>query len=141
MNTQYAIRNTSHPPLRVALDTSFAGLNPTGVGKYSRRLVEHIGYLAQSRNVRVRCYGPCQTGDLHGRALGGLYYEWPSYTQVALPLFLTKYHPDVVHSTSHLGPTWGPGRRVVTVHDVIFRRYPEDYDKLWLATTRALLPR
>src|SRR5207244_1044139 len=40
-----------------------------------------------------------------------------------------------------LGPTWGRGRRVVTVHDVIFRRYPEDYNKLWLAITRALLPR
>jgi alpha-1,3-rhamnosyl/mannosyltransferase len=35
---------------------------------------------------------------------------------------------------------WGPGRLIVTVHDLIFRRYPEDYDPVWLALTRLTLP-
>jgi len=35
---------------------------------------------------------------------------------------------------------WGPGRLIVTVHDLIFMRYPEDYHRGWLITTRALLP-
>jgi glycosyltransferase involved in cell wall biosynthesis len=54
---------------------------------------------------------------------------------------LAAFRPAVVHSTSHLGPLWGPGRRVVTVHDLIFRRYPQDYNPAWLAITLSLLPR
>jgi alpha-1,3-rhamnosyl/mannosyltransferase len=40
-----------------------------------------------------------------------------------------------------MGPLWGPGKVIVTVHDLIFMRYPEDYQAGWLAITRALLPR
>src|SRR5205085_11255695 len=36
---------------------------------------------------------------------------------------------------------WGPGRLVVTVHDLIFRRFPRDYNPLWLKPTELLLPR
>jgi glycosyltransferase involved in cell wall biosynthesis len=35
---------------------------------------------------------------------------------------------------------WGPGKLIVTVHDLIFRRYPEDYNPVWLALTRLTLP-
>lgn len=127
--------------LKVALDTSFAGLNQTGVGLYSRRLAEHINKIAGSRQIALRCYGPACGADQQRRLLGGIYQEWTTYTQAALPVQLAKYRPDVVHSTSHLGPLWGPGRKVVTVHDVIFRRYPGDYNQAWLAITRVLFPK
>ena len=93
-----------------------------------------------SRGITSRCYGPA-CPRRRPRLLGGLYQEWPTYTQFALPLQLAKYRPDVVHSTSHLGPLWGPGQKVVTVHDVIFERYPQDYNPAWLAVTRALFPK
>lgn len=67
--------------------------------------------------------------------------EWPPYTQGVLPLLLSRQRPHVVHSTSHIGPLWGPGRLVVTVHDLIFCRFPADYDPLWLRITLTLLPR
>ena len=125
--------------LRVALDTSFAGVNETGVGLYSRRLACGLDALARAGEIALRCIGPSCPGE---RPLvpGGVYREWPSYTQLYLPVALAKYRPHVVHSTSHLGPLWGPGRKVVTVHDLIFRRYPNDYNPLWLAITRAALP-
>jgi glycosyltransferase involved in cell wall biosynthesis len=127
--------------LRVALDTSFAGLNPTGVGLYSRRLVAGIAALSATRRVEMRCFGPSCLDSSPLRPLGGLYQEWPTYSQVALPAMLAAFRPGVVHSTSHIGPLWGPGRRVVTVHDLIFRRYPDDYNSSWLAITLFLLPR
>ena len=47
----------------------------------------------------------------------------------------------MVHSTSHIGPLWGPGKLIVTVHDLIFMRYPEDYSRGWLAMALLILPR
>ncbi len=125
--------------MRVALDTTFAGVNPTGVGIYSRRLAEHISTIARDQGMSFRCYGPSCVSSSR-KVLGGLYQEWPTYTQGVLPLLLAQRPPDVVHSTSHLGPLWGPGRLVVTVHDLIFRRYPSDYNAMWLRITRTLLP-
>jgi alpha-1,3-rhamnosyl/mannosyltransferase len=46
-----------------------------------------------------------------------------------------------VHSTAFVGPLWGPGRLVVTVHDTIYHRYPADYDPLWLRVIETLVPR
>jgi alpha-1,3-rhamnosyl/mannosyltransferase len=57
-----------------------------------------------------------------------------------LPIRLLRNKPNITHSTSHIGPVWGPGKRVVTVHDLIFRRYPQDYNPIWLLITRLTLP-
>lgn len=125
--------------LTVALDTTFAGVNPTGVGLYSRQLHRHIALLAAPRNLRLQCYGPA-CGDHAHATLSGLLQELVPYTQGILPLRLLRSRPSIVHSTSHLGPLWGPGKLVVTVHDLIFMRYPADYDLGWLLITRTLLP-
>jgi glycosyltransferase involved in cell wall biosynthesis len=126
--------------VRVALDTTYAGVNPTGVGIYSRRLAEHMAVEARERGWRFDCYGPSCAGG-RGTVLGGIYQEWPTYTQGVLPVRLVAKRPDVVHSTSHIGPVWGPGLRVVTVHDLIFRRFPGDYNPFWLKPALFLLPR
>lgn len=127
--------------LRVALDSSFAGVNRTGVGLYSRNLATQMRRIAPGSGTRVRCYGPaCSLSGRQSNALGTM-QEWPVYTQLALPLLLERYRPDIVHSTSHLGPLWGRGKLIVTVHDLIFLRYSEDYSRGWLAITKALLPR
>ncbi|MDQ3928905.1 MAG: glycosyltransferase family 4 protein [Chloroflexota bacterium] len=126
-------------PLRIALDTSYAGVNPTGVGLYSRRLASTMRRLAPASGVSLHCYGPSCERSQH--TLISTMQEWPLYTQGVLPLLLASKRADVVHSTSHIGPLWGPGRLVVTVHDLIFRRFPADYDPIWLRITLALLPR
>ncbi len=134
-------RKQAPRPLRVALDTTFAGVNQTGVGLYSHNLAAQMRRLAISSGAEVRCYGPtCRLSETPGNLLGTM-QEWPIYTQIALPLLLERYAPHVVHSTSHLGPLWGRGRLIVTVHDLIFRRYPDDYNQGWLVITKALLPR
>lgn len=128
-------------PLRIALDTTYAGVNRTGVGLYSRRLAAHLRAEAGNQHLDVRCYGPaCQDATARS-AIRHVAQEWPVNTHGLLPLRMAAFRPDIVHATSHIGPLWGPGRLVVTVHDLIFMRRPEDYNSLWLAITRATLPR
>lgn len=126
--------------LRVALDATYAGTNPTGVGLYSARLAAKLEERSAQLGLDLRCYGPaCSFGKQN--IITGTMQEWPVYTHGILPLRLLRQRPAIVHSTSHIGPIWGPGKLIVTVHDLIFMRYPEDYDPAWLALTRAILPR
>ena len=125
--------------LRVALDTTYAGVNPTGVGLYSRRLAEHLSRLEKQEQLRLRCFGPA-CGPESTPTMRDLVQEWPPYTHGVLPARLLGFRPDLVHSTSHIGPLWRPGKLVVTVHDLIFLHDPQDYPAIWLAVTRLLLP-
>ncbi|HYP40274.1 MAG TPA: glycosyltransferase family 1 protein, partial [Chloroflexia bacterium] len=102
-------------------------------------LARTIRDLAPQASLKLRCYGPSCNRPQH--ELICTMQEWPFYTQGVLPLLLVRHRPDVVHSTSHIGPLWGPGKLVVTVHDLSFRRFPADYNPLWLRMTLALLPR
>jgi len=135
------VRSSGESHLRVALDTSFAGVNPTGVGLYAARLAAELRNQSTAYGLDLKCFGPaCKPEGVRSGLLGTL-QEWPTYTHALLPARLLAFHPQVVHSTSHIGPLWGPGRLIVTVHDLIFMRFPEDYQPGWLAITRALLPR
>jgi glycosyltransferase involved in cell wall biosynthesis len=52
---------------------------------------------------------------------------YPLWEQVALPLFIKKLKPDLLHCTSNTAPLWGNTPLVLTLHDVIFlekRREP-----------------
>jgi glycosyltransferase involved in cell wall biosynthesis len=128
--------------MRVAFDTTFAGINPTGVGVYSRQLLATLRRQAARQHdpaFRVQGFGPAAyPTPAHWRDLA---LENPLTTQVALPLALLAWRPDIVHSTAFVGPLWGPGRLVVTFHDTIYHRYPADYDPLWLRVIETLAPR
>jgi glycosyltransferase involved in cell wall biosynthesis len=88
--------------------------------------------------LSVRAFGPAAyPAPAHWRDLA---LENPLTTQVALPLALLAWRPDIVHSTAFVGPLWGPGRLVVTVHDTIYHRYPADYDPLWRRVIETLVP-
>jgi glycosyltransferase involved in cell wall biosynthesis len=127
--------------LRVALDTTYAGVNPTGVGLYSRWLAEALGALAAGQHLTLKCYGPACRREAERAGATSIAQEWPIYTHGVLPVRLSAFRPNVAHSTSHIGPLWGPGKLVVTIHDLIFLRRPEDYNRAWLGLTMALLPR
>ncbi|MDQ5824977.1 MAG: glycosyltransferase family 4 protein [Chloroflexota bacterium] len=96
--------------------------------------------MASQQHLSLRCFGPACRAAGRNTNLLDLVQEWPLYTQGVLPMRLARFRPQVVHSTSHIGPVLGPGKLIVTVHDLIFRRHPEDYPRAWLATTNLLLP-
>lgn len=129
-----------HERLRVALDTTYAGVNKTGVGHYTARLRDELLRNAERFGISLKCYGPACSDLSQPTTFRQLAQEWPTSTQLAVPIALLRNKPTLVHSTSHIGPLFVPGKAIVTVHDLLFRRYPAEYNRYWLLITRALLP-
>jgi glycosyltransferase involved in cell wall biosynthesis len=51
--------------------------------------------------------------------------QWVLGEQALLPSMAARAGADLVHSLASTGPAWGRFRRVVTVHDLIYARFPE----------------
>lgn len=51
--------------------------------------------------------------------------EWVRGEQQLLPRLAARAAVDVLHSLASTAPAWGRFRRVVTIHDLIYRVYPE----------------
>jgi glycosyltransferase involved in cell wall biosynthesis len=45
--------------------------------------------------------------------------------QAVVPVAALRARVDLLHSLGNFGPLWGPRRRVVTTHDLIYLRHPE----------------
>lgn len=96
--------------------------------------------MARQQHLSLRCFGPACRPSHRTTSPLDMVQEWPLNTHGILPVRLARFRPQVVHATSHIGPVLGPGKLIVTVHDLIFRRHPEDYPRAWLAITNLLLP-
>jgi glycosyltransferase involved in cell wall biosynthesis len=57
-------------------------------------------------------------------------FQWVAGEQTVLPAFAGRAGVDLVHSLASTAPVWGPFRRVVTVHDLIYARFPEAHPGL-----------
>ena len=51
--------------------------------------------------------------------------QWVLGEQVLLPRLAAREGVELVHSLASTAPVWGRFRRVVTVHDLIYARFPE----------------
>ncbi len=51
--------------------------------------------------------------------------QWVRGEQLLLPRLAARAGVDLVHSLASTAPAWGRFRRVVTVHDLIYARFPE----------------
>ncbi len=66
--------------------------------------------------------------------------QWVLGEQVLLPALAARARVDLVHSLASTAPVWGPFRRVVTVHDLIYARCPEAHAGLRDRGMRVLVP-
>jgi glycosyltransferase involved in cell wall biosynthesis len=66
--------------------------------------------------------------------------EWVRGEQQLLPRLAARAGVDLVHSLASTAPAWGRFRRVVTVHDLIYRRFPEAHMGLRALGMRVLVP-
>jgi glycosyltransferase involved in cell wall biosynthesis len=66
--------------------------------------------------------------------------EWVRGEQALLPRLAAREGVDLVHSLASTAPLWGRFKRVVTVHDLIYRRYPEAHAGLRSIGMRVLVP-
>lgn len=79
---------------------------------------------------------PTVTVPVYGRRRS----SWVRGEQVLLPRLAERAGVDVVHSLASTGPSWGSFRRVVTIHDVIYRIHPEAHAGWRSLAMRALVP-
>jgi glycosyltransferase involved in cell wall biosynthesis len=66
--------------------------------------------------------------------------QWVLGEQALLPVLAARARVDLVHSLASTAPAWGPFRRVVTVHDLIYARFPEAHSGLRDRGMRVLVP-
>jgi glycosyltransferase involved in cell wall biosynthesis len=79
---------------------------------------------------------PTITVPVYGRRRS----SWVRGEQVLLPRLAHRAGVDVVHSLASTAPSWGSFRRVVTIHDVIYRIHPEAHAGWRSLAMRALVP-
>jgi glycosyltransferase involved in cell wall biosynthesis len=66
--------------------------------------------------------------------------QWVAGEQTLLPWLAMRAGVDLVHSLASTAPLWGPFRRVVTVHDLIYARFPEAHPGLRGKGMKMLVP-
>lgn len=66
--------------------------------------------------------------------------QWVLGEQTLLPALAARAGVDLVHSLASTAPAWGRFRRVVTVHDLIYARFPETHGGLREKGMRVLVP-
>jgi glycosyltransferase involved in cell wall biosynthesis len=66
--------------------------------------------------------------------------EWVRGEQQLLPRLAMNAGVDLLHSLGSTAPARGPFRRVVTIHDLIYMRYPEAHGRIRAAGMARLVP-
>jgi glycosyltransferase involved in cell wall biosynthesis len=66
--------------------------------------------------------------------------QWVLGEQTLLPALAARTGVDLVHSLASTAPLWGPFRRVVTVHDLIYARFPDAHAGIRDKGMRVLVP-
>jgi glycosyltransferase involved in cell wall biosynthesis len=66
--------------------------------------------------------------------------QWVIGEQALLVPLAARARVDLMHSLASTAPAWGPFRRVVTVHDLIYARFPEAHSGLRDRGMRVLVP-
>jgi glycosyltransferase involved in cell wall biosynthesis len=66
--------------------------------------------------------------------------QWVLGEQTLLPRLAARAGVDLVHSLASTAPLWGRFRRVVTVHDLIYARFPEAHSGLRERGMKVLVP-
>jgi glycosyltransferase involved in cell wall biosynthesis len=79
---------------------------------------------------------PAVTVPVHSRNR----VQWVLGEQTLLPPMAARARVDLVHSLASTAPLWGPFRRVSTVHDLIYARFPDAHSGLRDRGMRLLVP-
>ncbi len=66
--------------------------------------------------------------------------QWVAGEQLLLPRLAARERVDLVHSLASTAPAWGRFRRVATVHDLIYARFPEAHAGIRDLGMRVLVP-
>ena len=65
---------------------------------------------------------------------------WVLSDQLLLPPIAARKRIDLLHSVANVAPAWGPYRRLLTVHDLIHRTFPDAHEGLRARALSVLMP-
>ncbi|MCD6063932.1 MAG: glycosyl transferase, group 1 family protein [Flavipsychrobacter sp.] len=132
--------------MNIAFDAKRAFQNTTGLGHYSRTLItslaegfpQHQYYLAAPKLTSL--YDHSALPNVHDLTPSGVAKFFPSaWRSKTVVKDLKKLNIDLYHGLSAEVPVDIPQsgvRSVVTIHDLIFERYPHQYGKIDLEIYR-----
>ncbi len=125
--------------MRIAYDARYIHDQYHGIGRYAFRLLESLAALAPERAFVV-FKGPARDSrfdwsGLEKRANVELREgPWPLYLpgeQLAWPRLLVESRADLFFTPYFPAPWWADIPRAITVHDLIFERYPAYMPSRW----------
>jgi glycosyltransferase involved in cell wall biosynthesis len=133
--------------MKIGFDAKRAFQNNTGLGNYSRTLISSL--VKDFPEDEYYLFAPKQTGmydlgslpELQVVLPGNQLYRWfkSAWRSRFVVKDLLRYHIDLYHGLSHelpFGIHKSGIRSVVTMHDLIFERYPEQYNPIDVLTYR-----
>jgi glycosyltransferase involved in cell wall biosynthesis len=100
------------------------------------RFTAFINREASAAGVQWRDLLPTVTVPVHARNR----VQWVLGEQSLLVPQAARARVDLVHSLASTAPLWGPFRRVVTIHDLIYARFPDAHSGLRDKGMRVLVP-
>ncbi len=121
--------------LRVAMDVQSLQTARTGVRTYVDELLREFA-RPDAPHMVIPFAGPKRLPSrvrLFRIINQAMYFPW-LHLWLPLRLWLGRY--DVLFSPEYLTARWTPAPRVVTFHDAMFLRRPQDYNRLWLRVFR-----
>lgn len=132
--------------MRIAFDAKRAFLNNTGLGQYSRNLLQALfaGYPQHQYYLMATKAGPLfqppVADNIRTELPRGFYKAFPSlWRSNGMRHDLRRLGIDIYHGLSHEIPVGMPKTgisTVVTMHDLIFERYPQQYKAVDVAIYR-----
>ncbi|MBV9487220.1 MAG: glycosyltransferase family 4 protein [Frankiaceae bacterium] len=136
--------------MRILINALFVIPDQVGGSEtYLRCLLKALGDV-DTDNHYIVCLGreAAATFDppnAHWRVVSGpLNSAWRAgrlvLEQTWLPRVSAMLHSDMIHSAGYTGPLTSAGARVTTVHDMNYKRHPEDLSQAERAAYSALIP-
>ena len=127
--------------MRVAIDGKRYYLNSSGLGRYSRSLIDQLISIGDEENVEIILYRPKGKVKFEPKSQSHLTeitadYFFPGHIGNAiwrftkLPSLINNSRYDLFHGPTHVLPGKLKCPSVVTMLDLIFIRYPK-YFKAW----------
>lgn len=115
--------------MKIGIDCRLPTYRMGGISQYAIYLIGALGRLAAADRFVVfhsrkeaRSFVPSDSRFSRSNLWTPCHHPLERY---ALSVELTRHRLDVLHSPDFIPPAGGAGRRVITVHDLTFRRYPE----------------
>lgn len=134
--------------MRIAFDAKRAFQNTTGLGNYSRSLIsaladrypQHTYYLFTPQQTPL--YKPEESYNMHVVLPREQLHKWlrSAWRSKYAVKDLQRQQVDIYHGLSHeipFGIQHSGVRSVVTMHDLIFERYPRQYNPIDVRTYRS----